>query len=240
MSELDRERPSCRKCGSTPRFRSIVSLLSRELFGKSMAIPDFPRKLDIAGVGFSDWNVLGDALATKLFYQNTFFHQEPRLDITQIDASVQGRFHFVISSEVFEHVLAPVSRAFTNVHRMLRPDGVLILTVPYRPGAGETLEHYPRLHKYQAVKSRGKIVIENTTANGDREIFENPVFHGGPGEALEMRVFGEEALMRELSRAGFSDVEIMKDSDFEFGVYWKEPWSRPIVARKKPHSPGWR
>jgi len=64
------------------------------------------------------------------------------------------------------------------------------------------------------------------------QVYDNPVFHGGPGEALEMRIFGESALIKELHAAGFADVQVMRDSDWDFGVYWKEPWSRPIVARK--------
>src|SRR3954464_12769996 len=114
MSELAREKPSCERCGSTPRFRAIVSLLSRALFGRSLPIDEFPSRPDIAGVGLSDWNVLADALAKKVSYQNTFFHQPPFLDIASIDSSMHGRFQFIIASEVFEHVVSPASRAFKN------------------------------------------------------------------------------------------------------------------------------
>jgi SAM-dependent methyltransferase len=212
--------------------RSIISLLSRELFGKSLAISDFPSRQDIAGIGLSDWNVMADALASKLNYRNTFFHQEPRLDITHIDESLHDCYDFIISSEVFEHVLAPPSRAFRNTYRLLRRGGVLILTVPYRPGYGPTIEHYPRLHDYKVVKGDVDVVIENITTTGERETFKNPVFHGGPGEALEMRIFSEAVLLRELKAAGFRAVEVVRDSDWDFGVYWKTPWSQPIVARK--------
>jgi SAM-dependent methyltransferase len=230
VADLDRERPSCTKCGSTPRFRSIVSLLSKELFGKSMPVADFPVRRDIFGVGFSDWPVLADGLAKKLDYANTFFHQEPRLDITDIRPELLGRCDFIISSEVFEHVLPPVSRAFVNARRMLKPGGRLIFTVPYA-GSGQTIEHYPRLYDYRVVEMAGSLMIENRTVTGEIERFENPVFHGGPGAALEMRIFTEEALLKEFRSAGFAEVEIMKDSDYEFGVYWSQPWSRPLVAR---------
>jgi len=231
MSELARERPSCRVCGSTPRFRSLVSLLSRELWGRSTPIADFPKRLDISGIGLSDWHVLANALSTKFNYKNSFFHQEPRLDITQVPPDMLSRFDFIISSEVFEHVLPPVSRAFVNARRLLKPNGFLVFTVPYRPGDGETVEHYPRMHEYRVIKRGEALVIENVTATGEKESFENPVFHGGPGAALEMRIFTENALRREFLAAGFEDVEVMKDSDYEFGVHWKEAWSRPLIAR---------
>ena len=48
-----------------------------------------------------------------------FLHKEPRLDITSVDASLHGQFDFIISTEVFEHVAAPVSRAFENARDML-------------------------------------------------------------------------------------------------------------------------
>ena len=42
-SALDREKPSCRRCGSTLRWRSLIAALSEQLFGRRHAIADFPR-----------------------------------------------------------------------------------------------------------------------------------------------------------------------------------------------------
>lgn len=56
MELFSRESSTCTTCGSTPRFRSIIQLLSRELFGESLALPDSPRDKKIRGIELSDWS----------------------------------------------------------------------------------------------------------------------------------------------------------------------------------------
>jgi hypothetical protein len=233
MSALARETPSCLGCSSTPRYRSIISLLSRELFGTTLALPDFPVRKDIRGIGLSDWDGYAQPLAARFNYTNTYFHKEPRLDITAIPPSWEGQFDFMISTEVFEHIAPPVSRAFTNSLRLLKPGGLLVLTVPFVSTPGiQTLEHFPHLHDYEIVEREGQPILRNVTKEGATEEFEKLVFHGGEGAALEIRVFSEECLVADLHTAGFTQVEIVRESDFKHGVYWEEPWSRPIVARR--------
>ena len=41
-AEMGRETPSCGQCGSTVRLRGLIALLSQELFGTQLALPDFP------------------------------------------------------------------------------------------------------------------------------------------------------------------------------------------------------
>jgi hypothetical protein len=126
LSALWRELPSCPSCQSTVRFRAIVHLLSMELFGKSLILDDFPVDKAIRGAGLSDWEGYADRLAQKLEYTNTFYHQAPKLDITNIDPAQEGTLDFLICTEVFEHVPPPVSTAFANAWRLLKPSGVLI------------------------------------------------------------------------------------------------------------------
>ena len=94
MSQIDREVPSCSQCGSTVRFRAIVHALSSELYGKSLALPDFPERRDLKGIGMSDWEGYARLLSVKFDYQNTHYHMEPRLDIAAIDPSLEGRVRF--------------------------------------------------------------------------------------------------------------------------------------------------
>ncbi len=95
---------------------------------------------------------------------------------------------FIISSDVFEHVVPPVSRAFENVWKMLKPGGVFVLTVPY--GAQrETVEHFPELNEFSIVERDGSFVLRNKTRTGVLQEFNDLVFHGGPRTTLEMRVF---------------------------------------------------
>lgn len=231
MSQIDREVPSCGQCGSTVRFRSIVHALSTELFGQSLALPDFPERRDLKGVGMSDWEGYAGLLSVKFDYQNTHYHKEPRLDIVAIDPSLERTFDFVVSSEVFEHVPPPVSRAFDNVFRLLKPGGVFVFSVPYGP-AGSTLEHYPDLHDYQLITTGSGRALRNTTVTGEEQLFTNLVFHGGDGATLEMRVFSEPSLIEEFRRAGFCEPMIHKKPCFEYGVYAPLPWSYLISVRK--------
>jgi SAM-dependent methyltransferase len=231
MSQIDREVPSCSGCGSTVRFRSIVHALSTELFGRSLALPDFPERRDLKGIGMSDWEGYARPLSAKFDYHNTYYHQEPRLDIVAIDASLEGLFDFAVSSEVFEHVPPPVGRAFDSVFRLLKPGGVFVFSVPYGP-AGSTLEHYPDLHDYQLITTDSGRALRNTTVTGETQLFTNLVFHGGDGSTLEMRVFSEPSLLEEFRHAGFCDPVIHSQPCFEHGIYSPVPWSFTMSVRK--------
>ena len=152
LMKLQRETPSCGNCGSTVRFRAVIRLLSLELFGESLVLTDFPARTGIAGLGMSDWHGYAELLAEKLDYVNTFYHQEPRLDITSVSEQFEGRFDFVITSDVFEHVPPPVSLAFSGMFRLLKPGGLVVFTVPWVK-ASSTAEHFPTLHAYEFVET---------------------------------------------------------------------------------------
>jgi SAM-dependent methyltransferase len=229
-TSLDREVQSCNTCHSTPRVRSIVYLLSQSLFGKPIVLKDFPNRKDLIGFGMSD--VFYDqGLAEHLGYTNTFLHQEPRLDITDIDESAKNSLDFLISSDCFEHVPPPVQRAFDNAYALLKPGGYFVLTVPFMLEK-ETREHFPNLHDYRIVKQDGDFILKNTTREGVQEEFSELVFHGGPGSTLEMRVFSESSLLKHLQKAGFSDITVMRESQPRWGIVFQNAASLPIVARK--------
>lgn len=230
LSRLTREQPTCR-CGSTVRLRSLIHVLSIELFGETIALPDFPYRPDIIGIDMSGANTYADRLHAKLGYTNTFLHKEPQMDIVSPGDHWYETCDFVISSDVFEHVAPPVSRAFCNTHRILKTGGVLVLTVPYTT-SGETLEHFPDLHEYQIETRGGRRMLTNTTVDGHTQEFENLLFHGGEGETLEMRVFSESGLIQELEAAGFSDIHIHREEYQKYGIFWPQAWSLPISARR--------
>lgn len=222
---------SCMNCGSTVRMRTIVHVLSTVLFGKSLSLQDFPFQPHVRVSGLSDWDGYAVPLARKLAYTNTFYHQEPKLDITSIDPALEETLDILISSDVFEHVAPPVSAAFENSFRLLKSGGTLILTVPYNLES-ETKEHFPELFQYEIRKENGESVLYNLTRDGREQTFENLNFHGGAGETLEMRRFSLEGLRIELSNAGFQKVEVISDANFKYGIYFGYNWSLPIIARK--------
>jgi len=231
LTRLHRESISCLNCGSSLRFRTVIHLLSVELFGKSIAIPEFPVRRNIKGIGMSDWFVYANRLSEKLNYKNTFYDQKPRLDITKIDPKLENSLDFLISSDVFEHVAPPVSLAFENAYRLLKPGGFLIFTVPYKK-YGITDEFFPNLYDFQISKDGESSVLINTTKDGHKEEFRNLEFHHGEGSTLTMRLFSEQSLLEEFNRAGFSQVKIVNEPCFEHGIFWNRVTDLPFVVRK--------
>lgn len=227
----NREAQSCGHCRSGLRMRAIVHQLSMALWGRSLVLPEFPRDPAIAGLGMSDWEGYAVPLAEKLAYVNTFYHQEPRLDITDIPEAMAGRHDFLISSDVFEHIPGfALDRAFRNSRRLLKEGGVFIFTVPFAK-TGETREHFPRLHDFRIIETGGKRFLYNKTADGEEEIFDDLVFHGGDGMTLEMRMFSEPDLLRRLQQAGFASIRVDAGHVPEYGILWPMDWAVPIVAR---------
>ena len=217
-------------------MRAVVSLLSEELLGVSMPLSDFPVMKEIRGIGMSDSPEMAVHLSAKLDYTNTFYHQAPRFDVTNPDPNDFGRYDFILSSEVMEHVPPPIGQSFANLYRLLRPDGLLVMTTPYNLG-GKTREHFPELHQFTLAQLGNETVLVNRRRDGSVEVFDNLMFHGGPGSTVEMRVFTEESLRETLLAAGFSSIRIAFEDVPEFGVDLAEKWSLPIVARKGAFHP---
>lgn len=228
---VHREAISCSCCASNLRMRSVVNALSQELFKKSLCLPDFPEDKSICGIGMSDWEGYAVPLSRKLNYTNTFYHMEPRLDITDIRPEQENQYDFIISSDVFEHIPPPVSQAFRNAWRLLKPGGVMIFTVPYVKD-GSTVEHFPELHDFKIVDTDKARRLINITHDGREQFFDDLVFHGGEGFTLEMREFSEPDLLAELSRAGFTDLRIYSDKITDYGIIHPCPWALPIAAHK--------
>ena len=230
ISDLSRETGHCPVCNTQMRGRSLVHLLSMRLFGKSLVIDEFPEHArELVGIGMSDVGQYAEFLQRKLRYTNTFYHKNPRLDIQNPGPEHIGAYDFVISSDVMEHVPPPISSAFKNLRAILKTGGVLVLTVPFTMN-DETHEHFPDLYEYQIVKRNGSYILTNRTVNGQVQEHGNLMFHGGPGSTLEMRVFSESGLFRELGRAGFGDITVHRESWCDAGIYWKDPWSVPMTA----------
>lgn len=207
-------------------------MLSMELFGLPLTLPDFPRVKSLRAIGTSDENLYAERLAQHFDYRNTFFDREPRFDLTNPPAEDRGRYDFIVSSDVFEHVLPPAQAAFRNTFEMLKSSGVLLMTVPYSIEP-ETLEHYPDLHQFGFAEVAGELVLVNRTKSGELQVFEKPVFHWAGGQkSLEARQFTEADLRATVLDAGFTSVRIYAEHYPPFGIEYAETWSLPIAARK--------
>ena len=170
QGDLDRERPSCSACGSSVRTRGLVHALSMELFGAGLALADFPRVKNIRGLGTSDGAQYASTLAARFDYRNTFFDREPRFDLTQAPDGDAGKYDFLLSSEVLEHVRPPAGAAFANAFRLLQPHGVLVFTAPYSV-EGTMAEHFPELHEFGLTRVGDTVVLVNRTREGRMQVF---------------------------------------------------------------------
>ncbi|HLK67018.1 MAG TPA: hypothetical protein VKU19_26475 [Bryobacteraceae bacterium] len=229
---MDRETPSCSSCGSNVRTRGLLYALSMELFGAALVLPDFPRVKSLRGIGTSDSTQYADRLAAKFDYRNTFHDREPRFDIAAPGDEHTGKYDFLISSEVLEHVIPPAGKSFENACRTLKPNGFLAMTVPYSLEL-TMAEHFPELHEFGLMQLGGRIHLINRTREGAVQVFDKLVFHrDGSGSALEMREYNEQGLRELLTGAGFESVRIYNEDVPDFGIVHSEAWSLPIVARK--------
>ena len=213
---MAREAPTCVHCGSSVRLREVAATVGREVLGTTVAARDWPIRKDRTGIGFSDPEAYAEHLERVTTYQNTWFHQEPRVDVTDLTSFGGHRYDYAVCSDVLEHIPAPVDRAFDNLFAILNPGGTLVLNVPMRDG--HTLEHYPELTDFHTVEDADGWVLVGTRPDGTDFTTRDVVFHGGPGTTAEMRVYGRDDVRAHLQRAGFVDVVEHRDEDERAGI----------------------
>jgi len=225
---LARETGRCAACGSVVRFRAMTHFTSMILHGVSLPVPDWPATPGFVIIGVSDWQVYKSYYQDRVTYLNTQFHEPPFLDVKAPDPSYFETADVVVCSEVLEHVTAPVADAFAGLFRILKPGGTLLLTVPWTHEA--TIEHFADLHDWRVEPRGDGHVLINRAPDGSVSEHENLIFHGGPGQTLEMRLFGLPDLLRLLREAGFRHIRVADERVPEFGIDFRYKWSLPLIA----------
>lgn len=226
-----REAPSCHICGSSVRARQIAHCVSLGMLGQSLPLSSVDRS-DLRGVGLSDAEMVADALTKAFSYTNSFYHQEPMLDICSPEPHWISSVDFLTSSDVFEHVPNPVSNAFSGAYDVLKNNGLLVLTVPFddRP---ETTEHFSGIVEFRTIPFNDEWLLVGKNGDGDFEVHQDLIFHGGPGTTVEMRFFGLRDLLQDLLNAGFAEVHVHTDSVPEYGIFPPHNHGLPITAWKR-------
>ncbi|MBI2686127.1 MAG: class I SAM-dependent methyltransferase [Acidobacteria bacterium] len=228
-----REGAVCGRCHSSQRLRSVISILSRSLFQCDIPLCHFPRLQSIRALGISDSPVIASRLEEHFRYTNTFYHQQPQLDILAPPPDELGRYDFVICSDVLEHVAGPIEEAFRSLHSLLKPGGFLILTVPFGIQS-TTLEHFAGIQALTVSTVDGHPIAIGKSVDGRYEVFDDLVFHLGEGATLEHRIFSENDLRQLLLESGFSNVVIDNTSNADFGIEYGSECSLPIFASNGP------
>ncbi len=219
--------------GTWVRARAVIySLLdSLEL---SPVLAFLPEKKNIKGFGVSDDRRYANALSVKFNYKNSFFHQEPQLDIMRLNKNWGiGEYDFCICSDVLEHIIGEWQNALENLMGYLKPGGVLILSVPWSKNITETVEHYPDCIDYDIIFENGEfkqVII--ALEDGSSYSAQFPIFHGGPGNTLEMRFFSLNQLISEGLRLGFSSYTLYGLNVPRFGIMAEPDAPEILVFRK--------
>lgn len=174
----------CPKCGSSVRHRLLLAahrhlrdLGFRDVYGGRRVLHVAPEPI----VG----RLVGPHAAA--YVRADYLHDgvDIRLDITDMCDVADGAFDVVIACDVLEHV-SDFRRALGEMHRVLAPGGLAILTVPQQDGLRVTRED-PTL----------------TTDEQRREAF---------GQHDHVRMFGDD-FTGEVERHGF-DVRIVERASF--------------------------
>jgi SAM-dependent methyltransferase len=203
-----------------------------ELFGRSLILADFPRLKSIRALGMSDKQCYASILEEKFDYRNTFYDREPRFDFSEPHTDVAGTLDFVVSADVLEHVAPPVDAALSEIHRLLKPHGFLVATVPCSPDDAMR-EHFPELHEYRVLPLGRTPVLINRRRDGQLEVTDDLVLHGGFGATLEMRQFTVPALYEKLLGARFTDVRFFNENVPELGILFDRDVSQPPIPGKE-------
>ena len=209
-NSLSREQDVCKHCGGWQRMREIAHALQTKVYGM-----DNPKV-----VGLSDWKDFGKHMTAslKIRYQNTYMHKYPRLDICSPKKNWFDSAEVLNSSDVFEHTLPPFEDSLIGSRNILKKNGVLILTMPWTTNQS-SLEHYPWMKSYRVKKrfrKTPKVIGVDSTGN-KHEIFD-PIFHGGPGYNLEMRLLNLQSLVESLESLGFTDIEVDLEDIPKYGI----------------------
>lgn len=215
-----RELVPCSSCGSNARFRAIACALTEALLGQAAVLGRIDRISSVRGIGISDADCYASVLARKFNYVNTFLHAEPRVDIEDpASLAAHAPLHFIVCSDVIEHTIRPPSVVLPHLHDALLPGGVLVISAPTYE-MPDSVERYPTLAGYEVELFEGLHRVRYRTAFGTEAFDDNPVFHGGPGRVLELRVLSHAALLADLRRSGLVVSSVSQDALVRHGAMW--------------------
>ena len=137
---------------------------------------------------------LGDGIESGFVNEQGIMHEDAT-HLSFPDCS----FDCVISQDVFEHVF-DIDSCLKEMYRVLRPEGHLIISVPFYPSESKT-------------RTRAKLV------NGEVKHILEPVYHGNPmgGGSLLVYDYGWD-LLDKIQSAGFSKVYVRKEYSPSHGI----------------------
>jgi SAM-dependent methyltransferase len=162
ISEKDwlRDNYICQRCKSIPRFRAIINRIKEYIgdISKKSVYEAAP------GGSSSSWvqRNAGNYISSHFWDDIPLGGQKGTHYCQNMEQLTfeDNLFDLVVTQDVFEHIFEP-EKAFREIHRVLKPGGYHIFTVPYYRGTNTTV--------------RAKL-----EENGKIKYFKEPVYHGNP------------------------------------------------------------
>jgi len=224
-ARLHREIAICLRCHSSPRFCGLARAVTQVVYSDAANQPlcAQPERKDLVVIGISDDERLASIFRSKFEYINTFYHTEPLLDICSLDSCLRYRADLVTCSDVLEHTFAPPIVPLNNIFAMLREGGALIVSVPSFL-CESTIEWYGGVQDIEITEEQGRHLVRWRNRRGTEYIDPDPVFHGGPGQTLELRIISHPEFLAIARAVGF--VGDTLDFALEWGYLW------PIVRHR--------
>lgn len=207
-----REEGSCKRCRSNSRKRHLAAVIldslgSARRYSSLREIPsDSPVKLynvESNGALHSCLKHINGYVCSEYFgpYEEVGKEKEGVLNVDlQNIPFEENLFDFVISTEVFEHIPNPYI-AFKELHRILKPGGSHIFTVPYNYNSDKD--------EIKSILNEKNEIVHLTT----------PEYHGDPirGEGILVYTIFSKEMISKLEALNFK-VSLDHEKSLKYGI----------------------
>jgi SAM-dependent methyltransferase len=223
FKDLSREGTPCKNCGSYWRTRSVIDAIKLKYnFDKRVAFKHIKPDFSLKTLGMTDDTSITTSMPTKFMHTNSFYNEFPRVDLLNLNEELFECFDLVICTDVFEHIPNNVEKAFLNLYKIVKKNGLLVFSVPLIPVRNKAYdrnwdskkievnqihkEYYPGLTNWEHIDANNSIRWEDS--NSEIHLNDEPEFHGGEGLTLTFRLFSKDSVESFLQSVGFRGVEL--------------------------------
>lgn len=208
----------------------MIGLMDLLIGNHKIPLEDIISQRHLCILGISDNDTYASILENKFDYVNTFMHKEPKLDVCNEETFTghTGKYDAIICSDVIEHTSLPPRTVLQNMKRLLRTGGGIILSAP-TSHFSDHVEWYPSHRSLAIIKQGDEYVVEWQNLKGCKYVDRAPIFHGGPGNTLEMRQISHVRLLEDAMAVGLAARTI--EFAMESGYVWPLRQMGPFGAR---------
>lgn len=133
---VDRESLFCSTCGSSRRVRRIADVLIRIYGQQATSVAELVEETAFRGLQVAELNSIGRMHPFLAALPRLTYAEYPEEDVTALSFP-DRTFDLVLTSDTMEHVADPMA-GFREIHRVLRPGGRHVFTVPVDPRRATT------------------------------------------------------------------------------------------------------